>query len=118
MSDNKDTPLRPAKINLKNIHKFIQGWIRFILYKLSNAKYLKRISETSLALLDNHKKEQFEWRLMTMDKECLSKGHCKICGCQTPQLQMADEACDGNCYPAMMDKDTWNEYKTKNQIII
>jgi hypothetical protein len=31
---------------------------------------------------------------------------------------MADEACEGNCYPEMMDKTKWDEYKRENGIII
>lgn len=111
-------PTNPAKINLHNIKRFLQGWIRYILYQLSKTKYFKKVSETSLALLEPHKKEQFEWRLMTMKKECLKGGHCVICGCQTPQLQMSDEACEGACYPDMMDVETWKQYKIDNQIIV
>lgn len=53
-----------------------------------------------------------------MNQECLKKGNCVICGCQTPQLQMTDESCDGKCYPEMMDKETWEKYKKENQIVI
>ena len=94
------------------------GWWRYLLYKLSRNRYLSKVSETSLGLLGPHKQEQFEYRLTVMNKECLSKGNCVICGCQTPQLQMTNESCDGNCYPPMMEYEQWEEYKKENHIII
>jgi hypothetical protein len=53
-----------------------------------------------------------------MNQECLKSGHCIICGCQTPQLQMCDESCEGNCYPEMMSKQDWEKYKKENRVIL
>lgn len=33
-----------------------------------------------------------------MDPICYGNGECKICGCQTTHLQMADKACDKPYY--------------------
>lgn len=98
-----------AKINLKNIKRFLQGWYRYILYKLQ-----KHEDPESLNLLPLHKQEQFRYRLQIMDKQCLADGKCKICGCETPQLQMIDDACEGKCYPNMMSKEEWDEFKRRN----
>ena len=46
-----------------------------------------------------------------MDSECLRLKSCRLCGCELPGLQMIDKACDGNCYPYMMDESTWTIYK-------
>lgn len=110
-------PTNPAKITLRNIKKFIVGWTRYIFYKIAHADFMKKVSE-DLKFLPKEKEEQFKWRLTIMDEECLKNGACKVCGCKTPQLQMADEGCEGGCYPDMMDKKSWNEFKSKHGIIV
>ena len=42
-----------------------------------------------------------------MDKQCYNEGQCKMCGCQTTALQMANKACDKPCYPSMLSKSQW-----------
>lgn len=103
-----------SKITLKNIKRFIQGWYRWIVYKLSKTKTIPE----SLALLPAHKREQYEWRLKVMNQECLTKGACIVCGCDTPQLQMIDDACENDCYPKMMDEDEWRRFKDTKRITI
>ena len=105
-------PTNPAKITLRNIKRYIQGWMRFILFRYFNA------DGKDLKLLRHHEVEQFKWRLQVMNPECLKNEKCVICGCQTPQLQMCGEACEGGCYPDMMNKPNWEKYKAENQIII
>lgn len=63
-------------------------------------------------------KEQFIWRLSEMEKseqgrKCLKEGVC-LCGCDVPDLQLADDACDGECYPAMMNEIQWETHKSLN----
>lgn len=41
----------------------------------------------------------------------LYNGSCKICGCDTTALQMADKACPKPCYPPMMNRENWMMYK-------
>ena len=114
----KIKPTQPAKINLHNIGRFIQGWWRFIVYKLTKrSKLLAKVAD-DLHFLDQNQREQFEWRLTVMNPKCRENGACIVCGCETPQLQMAGEACEGKCYPDMMDKKSWEEYKKENQIVI
>lgn len=112
----KQQATHPAKVNLKNIKKFIQGWIRYIIYKLYLKKKLMDKVSDSFTLLPEHKREQFEYRLVTMNQTCLKQGSCVVCGCSTPQLQMADAACEGNCYPEMMNEENWNKYKLENDL--
>jgi len=89
------------KINLENIIAYIQGNIRYQLY-YSNWDFL----------IKDHIKEQIDWRINNkMDKECYSNGSCKMCGCETTHLQMANKSCDKPCYPVMMNKEDWTNYK-------
>lgn len=46
-----------------------------------------------------------------MDRTCYNAAECKICGCDVPNLQMANKPCEGNCYPAMMNKRGWDAFK-------
>ena len=78
---------------------YIVGNIRYTLY-YSKFKFLIR----------KHILEQIEQRLIWMDKDCYNEGSCKICGCQTIQLQMCNKSCDKPCYPAIMNRKTWDKF--------
>ena len=91
-----------AKINLKNIKSYIVGNYRYKLY-YSSYFYI---------LIKKYIREQIEMRIECMDEECFLNGSCKLCGCETTALQMANKACDKPCYPAMMDKKSWERFKT------
>lgn len=84
------------KITFSNIIQFIIGRYRYKLY-YSKFNFLIR----------NHIKEQIDWRIEIMDDECLTNGSCKLCGCDTTALQMANKACNKPCYPKMMNKSAW-----------
>lgn len=92
-----------AKINLTNIWAYISGNIRYFCYY--NMYFFRQ------SFLPLHIKEQISWRIKVMDKECYNNGSCKLCGCKTTNLQCASKSCDGNCYPPMMGKHTWNVFK-------
>ena len=85
-------------VTLKNIFYYFQGHLRYKLY-YSRFKFLVR----------KHIREQYEYRIGVMDRECYWNGYCKICGCKTTHLQFADKPCEGNCYPKMLNKKDWNE---------
>lgn len=63
-------------------------------------------------LIRKHIREQIEYRLAVMNKTCYSRGECIKCGCSVPALQMASKACEGSCYPKMMNKFNWVIYRT------
>ena len=97
-------PSNPAKVNLKNIGRFIQGYSR----KFTDA----------FGLLEDYKKEQVVWRSHQAE-ECTKNGACIYCGCTTPAKFYSDEACEDpekKCYPDMMDKETWEKFKEQNHI--
>ena len=95
-----------AKVNLSNIVAYIQGHIREKIF------YSKRLNW----LLPLHIFEQINYRLFVMNKECYTNGECVHCGCTTPALQMANKACDGKCYPSMLNETNWFIYKSNNNI--
>lgn len=85
---------------ISNIFAFIQGYFRYYLF-YSRLKFLIPI----------YIYEQIKWRISVMDKDCYVKGSCKICGCDTTALQMADRQCGKPCYPKMMNKKVWKVFK-------
>lgn len=93
---------------LKKVKDYIQGYSRYHLYYIKKGKFRKWIPRYIV--------EQFEYRLGVMDHECLNNGSCKICGCDTTALQMANKACDKPCYPEMMKKSSWEIFKKVNNI--
>lgn len=93
-----------SKFNLNNIIAYVQGWIRFYLYYHPRLKFLIR----------KHIREQIDFRIKYMDKECYENGSCKLCGCATTALQMANKSCDKPCYPPILDKDIWNNFINGN----
>ncbi len=93
------------KVTLKDVKAYVQGNVR---YKLFYSKWNWLIPE--------YIKEQIVGRINSMDIECFNDGSCKECGCRTTHLQMTNKACDGNCYPIMVNKSTW-EYMKKDNIV-
>jgi hypothetical protein len=86
-----------AKINAKNIRAWFEGTYRYFLY----------YSPTWGWLMRNHIREQIDWRISIMDRDCFNQGSCKLCGCATTALQMANKACDKPCYPTMYNEREW-----------
>lgn len=82
---------KPSKYSLKNIWSFLIGNAR---YKLFYSKFA--------FLIRSHIREQIQIRINSMDRQCYDEGQCKLCGCQTTALQMANKACDKPCYPKMV----------------
>ena len=88
--------MKKAKPTLKNIIAYIQGNLRYKLF-YSNFAFL----------IPRYIREQITIRINSMDPICYGNGECKMCGCQTTALQMADKACDKPCYPSMLSKEQW-----------
>ena len=88
--------MRINNITFKNVIAFIQGNIRYKLY-YSRFRFL----------IPTHILQQIRWRIKVMDRDCYQNGSCKLCGCKTTALQMADKTCEGKCYPIMMSKKEW-----------
>jgi len=97
-----------TKYSLKNIKAYLQGNIRYELYYSERWKWL----------IPEHIKEQIEVRIKSMDRQCFNDGSCKICGCKTTNLQMANIACEGDCYPVMVSRSRWKYLKEGNIMVI
>lgn len=99
----KTSALNPAKLDLKHIWAVIQSWIRSILPT------------------PKHVREQIIWRrgqVVLASPDCWSNGHCIQCGCEIVPKTTADIGCENPpfCYPAMMSKKEWKEFKKTNNI--
>jgi hypothetical protein len=92
-----------------NILAYLQGNLRYRIYYSQWFGFLMR----------RHIRRQIRFRINFMDKDCYDDGSCRICGCSTTALQMANKPCDGECYPEMMDKERWTKfshgYKTRDE---
>lgn len=99
--------MRKEELNFSNVIHYIVGNLRYKLY-YSWMHFLIR----------KHIFEQITFRIQVMDKECYNNGQCKLCGCETTALQMANKPCNKPCYPKMMNKKEWVEYKKLNSVII
>lgn len=91
---------------ISNIFAFVQGYFRYYFFY---SKYYW--------LLPTYIYEQIIWRIYVMDTECFEMGSCKICGCDTTALQMANKACPKPCYPKMMGRKKWKEFKLSKEYI-
>ena len=113
-----------SNLTLHNIKRFFiaykrkfQIWLFSRKIITSTFKYSDSINEYADSL--KYIKEQFIWRLDMMKKskdgrQCIAKGECIHCGCGIPDLQLSDDACEGNCYPPMMDEKKWNTFKIQH----
>lgn len=90
---NWKTANNPASITLNRIMGVIQAYWRML--------WQKKISK--------HIIEQFEERCKTANKECILSGTCINCGCSVPDKFWEDAGCI--CYPPMMSKELWNNWK-------
>lgn len=108
-------------LSLHNVKRFLIAYKRKFQMWFFKSKIFKD-NDSLKEFLDapRHIKEQFLFRLEEMKKSeqgraCLAKGEC-VCGCSVPDLQLADDACEHNCYPAMMGASEWAQYKIKHGI--
>ena len=99
----KTKALNPAKLNWEHIYAVLQSWVRSI--------YTKK-----------HIREQIAWRremVKTKSPLCWVEGHCIQCGCEIMGKTKADMGCENEpfCYPEMMGKKEWEEYKSARTTI-
>ncbi len=87
------------RLSVKNIRRFIQGNYRLYTFE-QQPQFLK---------------EQIWFRLSKANSECTKTGKC-YCGCEIQGLVAVESSCERNCYPVMMDEETWQIYKVINQV--
>lgn len=93
-----------GEITFSEIKCYLQGTIRHYLYYNKYFKWMIR----------KHIREQYALRILSIDEQCYNNGECKECGCMTTELQFCNKACEGNCYPEMMNKYAWEMFKEYN----
>lgn len=108
--------LRPAKITIRNIWAVLQAWFR------------KKQLQIDGVTLDQHIFEQIIWRrtqVRAKSPTCWHSGECIVCGCEILGKTMEDRGCSAGehpelnrepCYPDMMGKEEWKDYKKLNRI--
>lgn len=99
----KTNALNPAKLDLPHIWAVIQSWLR------------------NLLPIPKHIKEQIIWRrgeVILKSPKCWKEGACIQCGCEIVPKTTADMGCENEpfCYPEMMNRTTWAEFKKTNHI--
>lgn len=97
------------EVKMIDIWYYFQGMYRYRIY------YNSKLQGVVIRV---HIREQITYRIKIMNRECYNSGSCIKCGCMTTALQMCDKVCDGNCYPEMMNKKSWEEYKRGKVIIL
>lgn len=95
-----DRDMNKAKTTPSNIRAYILGNFRYWAFYSKNFKWLIR----------THILEQIEFRIRVMEQECYDEGSCKMCGCTTTALQMANKSCDKPCYPPMFSARKWIKF--------
>lgn len=88
-------------VNLKNIQAYIQG----------NLRYLAEQYGPEFIRMEQHIREQVMFRKDIARPDCIEDKKCKECHCDIPELFYADKQCGGECYPEMMSKERWEEFK-------
>jgi len=84
-------------MKIKDIYHYSVGNYRYWIYHSKRFGFLMR----------SHIRSQINFRIDVMDMECYVSGECKICGCETTALQMANKPCGKPCYPEMLYKNQW-----------
>lgn len=105
----KTKATKPAKLTFRNIYAVIQSWWR------------KKKMVMDGFNLDQHIYEQIIWRrtqVIEKSPACWNEGTCTVCGCEILGKTMEDRACEGDCYPYMMNEEQWKTHKILNNIKI
>lgn len=102
--------LKKGNINWPNIKAVAQAWFR------KKQRYLGGLD------LEDHIYEQVIWRrtqVMSKSPECWRQGACIHCGCEIIGKTLEDRSCSNEydpCYPHMMEKERWEEFKRISNI--
>lgn len=91
--------------SIKNIKDYIQGNYNYHLDRMGRyPKYLQ---------------EQVRYRLTFCTDDCQPAGKCIHCGCPPHKKVYNRKSCNkGERFPDLMNKEEWNNYKQKHNIII
>lgn len=107
---NKLTQILTGKRSISDVWHYILGNYRYKLY-YSTKESIRRLMRT-------HIREQIDFRIKMMDSQCYYDGSCKLCGCETTALQMANKSCDKPCYPRMINKVEWTDFNGRRKTVL
>lgn len=96
--------------SVSDVIDYFRGMFRYHCY-YSKKKWIRN-------LIPCYIKEQIDFRIKVMDRECYNSGSCKMCGCMTTALQMANKSCEKPCYPPIVNKRLWYKWTTKTNCVI
>lgn len=70
-------------------------------------------------MIPEHTQEQILYRSEICKNDCVKYGYCVNCGCDLPGKFYVKKSCNaGGRFPDLMDAESWEEYKIKNNIDI
>jgi len=106
----KLTDIRLKDLTRKNLKAFVQGNTRLLRQKLA-----KKLGDTwgrEFLELEDHLKEQVEYRMMICKETCLPEGNCRVCNCAVPGKMFASISCnEGVLFPPLKSKEEWEKFK-------
>lgn len=108
LKHRKEYPLA-KKVNLSNILNY------------ASAEFRHWQSTSSFMNCPRHIEEQSIWRLSEVKQKsplCIEMGKCKSCGCEMIDKSFELQECETGCYPRLMGKEKWEQYKKTNNIKI
>lgn len=111
MIDRKKYPL-PKKLTVHNISNFAEAELRRFKNTIKFLKPEEHIIEQSI-WRDSLLKKNCEECYLSPNKQCV-----KACGCDLNGIIWQTDAHELNCFPTMMGKDEWSQYKLNNNIKI
>lgn len=94
--------IKLKQLTKANIRGFLQGYYRKVKFWFSPPEL------TPL-------QEQILYRFSEMPDNCLFNKQCP-CKCVVPEKQYEDRACEDNCYPDLLDPETWELFKKEKNI--
>jgi hypothetical protein len=109
--NRKKYPL-PKKLNTHTIFNFAEAEFRRFQNTINVFKPKECIIEQSI-WRNSLIKINCEQCYLSPDKQCV-----KACGCDIDGIIWQDDAHELNCFPKMMDEETWNSFKLTNNIKI
>lgn len=91
-------------------------WDKIYSYTTGNSRYIIYHIPIVKNIIPKHIREQYKIRKESVNLVCSFLGKCKECGCKTPNLHFADQACEGLCYPDFLSKEKFKDLKNNKPV--
>jgi len=90
-------------MNLNDVESYLEGNFSYYANKLG--------------LYPEYLQEQIKYRLSKCKDDCLPQRKCRNCTCPPKKKLYVTKSCNPMRFPDLMNKEDWNEYKERNNII-